>query len=69
MGACHLKFGTFGIFEFLVKIGDSVCAYTGISIVDTTKIKNLNPVKEDYIILNDKRIAFNLNTKHDYELL
>ena len=55
--------------EFLVKIGDSVCAYTGISIVDTTKIKNLNPVKEDYIILNDKRIAFNLNTKHDYELL
>ena len=55
--------------EFLVKIDDSVCAYTGISIVDTTKIKNLNPVKEDYIILNDKRIAFNLNTKHDYELL
>jgi len=29
----------------------------------------LDPVKENYIILDDKRIAFNLNTKKDYELL
>ena len=33
------------------------------------KIKNSNLVNEDYIILNDKRISFNLNTKEDYELL
>ena len=45
------------------------CTYTGISIINTNKIKNLNSVKENYIILDDKRIAFNLNTKKDYELL
>jgi len=26
-------------------------------------------VSEDYVILNDKRIAFNLNTNEDFELL
>ena len=45
------------------------CTYTGISIINTNKIKNLNSVKENYIILDDKRIAFNLNTRKDYELL
>ena len=45
------------------------CAYTGVSIINADKIKNSNFVNEDYIILDDKRIAFNLNTKEDYELL
>ena len=49
---------------------DSVeCAYTGISIINADKIKNLSLVNEDYIILDDKRLAFNVNTKEDYELL
>jgi len=55
--------------KVLVKSGNITCAYTGISIIDAKKIKNLNPVKENYLILNDKRITFNLNTKQDYELL
>jgi len=29
----------------------------------------MKPVEESYIILDDKRIAFNLNTKEDYDLL
>jgi GTP:adenosylcobinamide-phosphate guanylyltransferase len=52
-----------------VKSGNITCAYTGISIIDAKKIKNLNPVKENHLILDDKRIAFNLNTNQDYELL
>jgi len=55
--------------NLLVKCDAVECAYTGISIINADKIKNLNTVKENYIILDDKRIAFNLNTKRDYELL
>ena len=42
---------------------------TGISIVDSKKISNLDPVKEDFLVINDKRIGINLNTKSDYNLL
>lgn len=45
------------------------CFLTGISIINANKIKNLKHVKETFQILDDKRIAFNLNTKQDYELL
>jgi adenosylcobinamide-phosphate guanylyltransferase len=55
--------------NLLVKCDDVECVYTGISIINADKIKNSNTVKEKYIILDDKRIAFNLNTKRDYELL
>ena len=55
--------------DLLVKCDNVECVYTGISIINAAKIKNLNSVKENYIILDDKRIAFNLNTKKDYELL
>ena len=55
--------------SLLINSGDIDCVHTGISIIDADKIQNLDPVKENYIILDDKRIAFNLNTKKDYELL
>ena len=55
--------------NLLVNYGDIDCVHTGISIINADKIQNLDPVKENYIILDDKRIAFNLNTKKDYELL
>jgi len=55
--------------NLLVKYNSTECVYTGISIINADKIKDSNLVNEDYIILNDKRIAFNLNTKKDYELL
>jgi len=55
--------------DLLINYDDIECVYTGISIINADKIKNLNLVKESYIILDDKRIAFNLNTKKDYELL
>tara|TARA_B100001750_G_C15308564_1_gene496000 strand:- start:102 stop:686 length:585 start_codon:yes stop_codon:yes gene_type:complete len=55
--------------KILMKSGNTVCVYTGISIMNAKKIKSLDPIKENYLILDDKRIAFNLNTKQDYELL
>jgi len=55
--------------NLLVKCDGVECVYTGISIINADKIKNLNLVNEDYVILNDKRIAFNLNTNEDFELL
>jgi len=45
------------------------CCYTGISLVNTKKISTLTPISEKFIIIDDKRIAFNLNTKQDYDLL
>ena len=55
--------------NLLVKYDNTECVYTGVSIVNADKIKDLSLVSENYIILDDKRIAFNLNTKEDYELL
>jgi len=59
--------------ELLVHSAKGIeCTYTGISIINVNKLELGNwpsPVKENYIILDDKRIAFNLNTKKDYELL
>jgi adenosylcobinamide-phosphate guanylyltransferase len=55
--------------EFFVNYNDEECAYTGISIVDPKRIKNLQYVTESYVILDDKRIATNLNTKKDYDLI
>ena len=43
--------------------------YTGISMVNAKKISLLEKVVENYIIIDDKRIAFNLNSKRDFDLL
>ena len=50
-------------------INENDFVYTGISIVDAKKITNLDTVDEKFLVLDDKRIAFNLNTKDDYDLL
>jgi len=55
--------------NLLINYGDIDCVHTGISIINADKIQNLDQVKENYIILDDKRIAFNLNTNKDFELL
>ena len=55
--------------EFFVNYNNEECAYTGISVVEPTKIKNMQHVSESYIIFDDKRVAVNLNTKKDYDLI
>ena len=43
--------------------------YSGISLVDASKINNLESIEESFVVIDDKRIGLNINTKDDYELL
>ena len=54
---------------FEVTFQNQICVYTGISIINSEKITNLDNIKENFVILDDKRIGFNVNTKNDYDLL
>jgi len=38
-------------------------------LINANKIFNLDKTPEKFIVINDKRIGFNLNTKEDFELL
>ena len=55
--------------ECIILFNNESYVHTGISIVNASEIKNLEPVKEDYLIINDKRVCLNVNTKTDFELL
>ncbi len=55
--------------NFSVNYNNEICHYTGISLINANKISSFENINENYIIINDKRVAFNLNTKQDYELL
>ena len=55
--------------ERIISFNDEDYVHTGISIVNANKIKNLDFVEEDYLVINDKRVCLNINTKDDFELL
>ena len=55
--------------EYSIIHNNQKCNFTGISLVDSQKINSLENLEENYIILDDKRIGLNLNTKQDYDLL
>ena len=55
--------------ECNVSFNEEDYVHTGISIVNASKIKNMNSIKEDYLIINDKRVCLNVNTKTDFKLL
>ena len=52
-----------------ITFNDQICNYTGISMINSQNISNLDNIKENFVILNDKRIGFNINTKEDFSLL
>ena len=52
-----------------ITFSNQLCHYTGISLINSKKINSLENINENYIIIDDKRIGFNLNTKEDYDLL
>jgi adenosylcobinamide-phosphate guanylyltransferase len=54
--------------EYNLIYDNKECAYTGISIVNGREISTMKEVRESYVVLDDKRIAINLNTKKDYDL-
>ena len=55
--------------DYSVNFDNQKCHYTGISLINSQKITSLENLEENFIIIDDKRIAFNLNTKQDYDLL
>ena len=55
--------------EYSVNFDNQKCHYTGISLINSQKITSLENLEENFVIIDDKRIAFNLNTKQDYDLL
>ncbi|NHI04199.1 hypothetical protein DYY67_1057 [Candidatus Nitrosotalea sp. TS] len=55
--------------EYLVNYNGEECAFTGISIVNPKIIVGMEPVQESYVVIDDKRVAINLNTKSDCDLL
>jgi len=55
--------------DYYVNFDNQKCHYTGISLINSQKITSLENLEENFIIIDDKRIAFNLNTKQDYDLL
>lgn len=60
--------GSIGIqSEFKTNLDGKECYYTGISIVNPKKISST--IMEVNTIFDDKKIAVNLNTKQDYDLL
>jgi len=55
--------------EYSTTHNNQKCHFTGISLIDSQKITSLENLEENFVILDDKRIALNLNTKQDYDLL
>ncbi|HMK33270.1 MAG TPA: NTP transferase domain-containing protein [Nitrosopumilaceae archaeon] len=55
--------------EYLLTYNKKEYSYSGISIVNPDRLSGMEHVEETFVILDDKRIALNLNTKQDYDLL
>jgi adenosylcobinamide-phosphate guanylyltransferase len=55
--------------NYFINYNNQICNYTGISLINANKINSSKNLDQNYIVIDDKRIAFNLNTKQDYELL
>lgn len=55
--------------DYSINFNEEKCHYSGISLVNAGKISTLDKVDENYMVIDDKKIAFNLNTKSDYDLL
>jgi len=52
----------------VLNINSKEYCHTGISIIDSSKVKGLNTLKEYFIIMNEKEIAVNVNTKAELEI-
>ena len=55
--------------DLQIIFNNHTCHYTGISLINSKNISSLATLDEKFIIIDDKRIAFNLNSKQDYDLL
>jgi adenosylcobinamide-phosphate guanylyltransferase len=52
-----------------IKLENKEYFHSGITIFNSSKLERGQVIKEQYITLNDERLAFNINTKKDYFLV
>jgi len=55
--------------DYNITFENKLCNYTGISMINSQQISSLENIEEKFVIVDDKRIGFNVNTKQDYSLL
>jgi adenosylcobinamide-phosphate guanylyltransferase len=55
--------------DYDITFENQICNYTGISMINSQQISNLEDIEEKLVIVDDKRIGFNVNTIQDYNLL
>ena len=55
--------------DYDITFENQICNYTGISMINSQNISNIENIEEKFVIIDDKRIGFNVNTKQDYNLL
>jgi adenosylcobinamide-phosphate guanylyltransferase len=55
--------------DYNITFENQICNYTGISMINSKMISSLENIEENFVIVDDKRIGFNVNTKQDYDLL
>ena len=55
--------------DYGITFDNQICNYSGISMINSNKISTLENIEEKFVIVDDKRIGFNVNTKQDYDLL
>lgn len=55
--------------DYYLTFKNQICAYTGISMINAQQISNFENIQEKFIIIDDKRVGFNVNTNQDYNLL
>jgi GTP:adenosylcobinamide-phosphate guanylyltransferase len=54
--------------SLVLNINSKEYCHTGISIIDSSKVMGFATLKEYYIIMNEKEIAVNVNTKEELEI-
>ena len=55
--------------DYSVTFTNQTCHFTGVSLINSKRISLFEKIDENYIILDDKKLAFNMNTIQDYDLL
>jgi GTP:adenosylcobinamide-phosphate guanylyltransferase len=54
--------------SIIVRINARQYCHTGISIFDSSKIYGTDRVDEHYVVINEKGVAVNVNTRSDFEI-
>ena len=54
--------------SLVFSINSKEYCHTGITIVDSSKVKGLTTLKEYYVIMNEREIVVNVNTRRDLEI-